>query len=47
VRWGVKNTPWLDTLFLKTDSLLGYGKQASPEGYWKLEVGHAPQMPAG
>ena len=35
IRWGVKNTRWLDSLFVKGDDLLGYGKQADPGHYWK------------
>ena len=34
VRWGVKNTQWLDSLFVKADDLLGYGKQAKVEHFW-------------
>lgn len=34
VRWGVKNTRWLDSLFVNTDDLLGYGKQAKVEQFW-------------
>jgi len=35
VRWGVRNAPWLDSLFVAADNLLGYGKQAMPEYYWE------------
>jgi len=35
VRWGVKNTRWVDALFVKVDDLLGYGKQASAEHFWE------------
>jgi epoxyqueuosine reductase len=34
VRWGVKNTRWLDSLLVKADDLLGYGKQAEVEHFW-------------
>lgn len=34
VRWGVKNTRWLDSLFVKADNLLGYGKGAKVEHFW-------------
>ena len=34
VRWGVKNTHWLDSLFVKVDDLLGYGKKAKVEHFW-------------
>ena len=34
VRWGVKNTRWLDSLFVKVDNLLGYGKGAKVEHFW-------------
>lgn len=34
VRWGVKNTRWMDPLFVKMDDLLGYGKQAKAEHFW-------------
>ncbi len=34
VRWGVKNTRWLDSLFVKVDDLLGYGKKAKVEHFW-------------
>ncbi|MCL0034757.1 hypothetical protein M1N21_02450, partial [Dehalococcoidia bacterium] len=35
VRWGVKNTRWMDPLFVKVDDWLGYGKQVSPGRYWE------------
>ncbi len=35
VKWGVKNTRWLDSLFIKGDDLLGYSKQVKPEHYWE------------
>ncbi len=35
VRWGVKNTPWLDTLFVQADKRLGYWKPAAPVTYWE------------
>ena len=34
VRWGVKNTRWLDSLLVRADDLLGYGKQAEVEHFW-------------
>jgi len=34
VRWGVKNTHWLDSLFVKVDDLLGYGQQVKVEQFW-------------
>lgn len=35
VKWGVKNTCWLNPLFIKGDDLLGYGKQVKPRHYWE------------
>ncbi len=35
VKWGVKNTRWLDPLFIKGDDLLGYGKQVKDGHYWE------------
>ena len=35
VKWGIKNTRWLDSVFVKMDDLLGYGKQAKPGQYWE------------
>jgi epoxyqueuosine reductase len=34
VKWGVKNTPWLDSLFVKSDDLFGYHKQLGPAEFW-------------
>ena len=34
VRWGVNNTRWLDSLFVKVDDLLGYGRQVKVEQFW-------------
>jgi reductive dehalogenase len=34
VRWGVKNTRWLDSLFVKADDLLGYDKKAKISEFW-------------
>jgi reductive dehalogenase len=34
VRWGVKNLRWLDSLFIKADDLLGYGKKAKISEFW-------------
>ena len=34
VRWGIKNTPWLNPLFIKMDDALGYGKQLSGDKFW-------------
>jgi len=36
-RWGVKNTRWLDSTFVKLDKLLGYGKQHSASEFWNGE----------
>jgi hypothetical protein len=33
VRWGVKNTPWLNHISIKMDDLFGYGKQANPKDF--------------
>ena len=35
VKWGVKNTRWLNPLFIKGDDLLGYDKQVKSEYYWE------------
>ncbi len=35
VRWGVRNTRWLDSIFVKLDGVFGYGKQAMPKGFWE------------
>lgn len=35
VRWGVKNTRWLHSLFITMDNLWGYGKQATTERFWR------------
>lgn len=34
VRWGVRNTRWLDPLFVRIDNLLGYGKRGKAESFW-------------
>jgi len=34
VRWGVKNTRWLDSAFVKADKLLGYGKKHNASEFW-------------
>lgn len=34
VRWGVKNTHWLDSLFVKADDFLGYGQRVRVEHFW-------------
>ena len=34
VRLGVKNTRWLDSLFVKADDLMGYGKATKVEHFW-------------
>jgi len=34
VRWGVKNTRWLDSAFVKLDKLFGYGKQHNASEFW-------------
>ena len=33
-RWGVKNTRWLDSLFIKMDDLLGYGNRGKTRDFW-------------
>lgn len=35
VKRGVKRTPWLNPFFIRMDDLLGYGKKASNEHFWK------------
>jgi epoxyqueuosine reductase len=35
VRWGVQHTRWLDSLFVRADDLLGYGKQISNDEFWR------------
>ncbi len=35
VRWGVKNTRWMDSTLVKLDNFFGYGKQASAEHFWE------------
>ena len=35
VRWGVKNAPWANDLFIKGDDLLGYHKQLRTNAYWE------------
>ena len=35
VRWGIRNTPWLNTLFLWGDDLFGYGRKANSDKFWK------------
>jgi len=34
VRWGVKNTCWLDSTFVKVDKLFSYGKQHNANEFW-------------
>ena len=34
IRWGVKNTRWLDSTFVKLDKLFGYGKQHNASEFW-------------
>jgi epoxyqueuosine reductase len=34
VRWGIKNLPFLNPLFLWGDELLGYGSKGSPDSFW-------------
>lgn len=34
-RWGVKNMRWMDSLFVKMDDLLGYGKRVKAEQFWE------------
>ena len=35
VRWGVKNTRWLDSLFVKADDFLGYGRRNKADKFWR------------
>jgi reductive dehalogenase len=35
VKWGVKNMRWMDSVFIKGDDLLGYGKQAKDGHFWE------------
>jgi len=35
VRWGVKNTRWLDSLFIKMDDLSDYGKRGKASDFWR------------
>jgi hypothetical protein len=34
VRWGIKNLPFLNPLFLWGDDLLGYGKRGKADEFW-------------
>ena len=34
VRWGIKNLPLLNPLFLCADDLLKYGKRGKPDNFW-------------
>ena len=34
VRWGVKNTRWLDSLFIKMDNFSDYGKRGKASDFW-------------
>ncbi len=34
VRWGIKNLPFLNPLFLRGDDLLGYGKRRKADEFW-------------
>ncbi len=34
VRWGIKNTPWLDKMFLWGDDLFAYGKKINADKFW-------------
>jgi epoxyqueuosine reductase len=34
VKWGVKHTRWLDSLFVLGDDIFGYGKQIKTEDFW-------------
>lgn len=34
IRWGVKNTPWLNPFFIKMDDLFGYGRRAEAVKFW-------------
>jgi len=35
VRWGIKNAPLLNGLFLKGDDFFGYGSKGNPEQFWE------------
>jgi len=37
VRWGVKNTRWLDSLFVRVDDSLGYGKRVGVRDFWNSQ----------
>jgi reductive dehalogenase len=37
VRWMVKHAPWLHSLLIKGDDLLGYGKQMNAREWWERE----------
>lgn len=34
VRWGIKNTPWLNNCFLWGDEIFGYGKKGDSDKFW-------------
>jgi hypothetical protein len=34
VRWGIKNFPLLNPLFIWGDDLLGYGRREKAENFW-------------
>jgi len=34
IRWGVKNARWLDSLFVRADDALGYGRRGKVEHFW-------------
>ena len=34
IRWMIKNTPWLDKFFVKTDDFWGYGRQEIDKKWW-------------
>jgi len=36
VRWGIKNTSWMDSFFIKMDKWLGYGSKTNPKDFWDL-----------
>ncbi|MFC2032766.1 reductive dehalogenase [Chloroflexota bacterium] len=35
VKWGVNNTRWLDSFFIRADDALGYGRQVKAERFWE------------
>ena len=37
-RYFVKHTPWLDSLIMRADDALGYGKFRNPTNFWREDV---------